>query len=93
MRQFDAAYFAASVDTPETNMKFAKSLDLDYPILSDPSREVARAYGVLGSTGFARRWTFFIDVHGRIAAIDKNVNPGSHGEAIVQRLASLKSDA
>jgi thioredoxin-dependent peroxiredoxin len=93
LRRCDAAYFAASVDTPETNAKFAKSLDLDFPILSDPSKEVARAYGVLGAIGFAKRWTFYIDVHGRIAAIDKNVNAGSHGDAIVQRLASLKSDA
>lgn len=81
------------MDKPETNAKFAKSLDLDFPILSDPSKEVARAYGVLGPMGFARRWTFYIDGHGRIAAIDKHVHAGSHGDAVVERLASLKSDA
>lgn len=85
-------YFAASVDTPETNAKFAKSLDLDFPIVSDPSRDVARAYGVLGPTSFAKRWTFYIDLNGRIAAIDKEVRAGSHGEDVVQRLASLKFD-
>jgi len=36
IRAYDVAYFAASVDTPEDNKKFAESLGLDYPILSDP---------------------------------------------------------
>ena len=91
MRKLDAAYFTASVDTPETNAKFAKSLDLDFPILSDPSRDVARAYGVLGQSGFAQRWTFYIGKDGRIAEIDKKVSAGSHGEAVVAQLTSLKS--
>ena len=58
--------FAASVDSPETNASFARSLELAYPILSDPSRDVARAYGVLSRSGFASRWTFYIGADGRI---------------------------
>ena len=91
MRRFDVAYFAASTDSLGTNAKFAKSLDLDFPILSDPSRDVARAYGVLGQSGFAQRWTFYIGKDGRIAEIDKKVSAGSHGEAVVAQLTSLKS--
>jgi len=53
---------------------------------------VARAYGVLGVSGFAQRWTFYIGKDGRIAAIDRKVSAGSHGEEIVRRLASLKSE-
>ena len=86
MRRFNVAYFAASVDTPETNARYAKSLDLDFPILSDPSRDVARAYGVLGASGFAQRWTFYIGKDGTIAAIEKKVNAGSHGEQMVSTL-------
>ena len=41
------AYFAASCDTLETNTEFARSLELDYPILSDPERKTAEAYGVV----------------------------------------------
>ena len=29
------------------NTDFAKSLKVDYPILSDPGKKVARAYGVV----------------------------------------------
>jgi thioredoxin-dependent peroxiredoxin len=92
LRRFDVAYFAASTDSPGTNAKFAKSLDLDFPILSDPSRDVARAYGVLAPSGFPMRWTFYIGKDGRIAAIEKKVNAGSHGPQMVTTLESLKSE-
>ena len=89
MRRFNVRYFAASVDTPETNAQFAQSLGIDYPILSDPSKTVARAYGVLGASGFASRWTFYIGSDGTIRDIDRRVNVSSHGRAIVAKLTEL----
>ncbi len=84
------AYFAASVDSPETNARFAASLGLDFPILSDPGKETARAYGVLSSTGYAARWTFYIGADGRILHVDKRVTASSHGADIVNKLGELK---
>jgi peroxiredoxin Q/BCP len=84
------AYFAASVDRPETNARFAASLGLDYPILSDPGKETARAYGVLAATGYASRWTFYIGADGRILDVDKRVAASSHGADIVNKLRELK---
>ncbi len=89
MRRFNVEYFAASVDSPETNARFARSLGIDYPILSDPTKEVARAYGVLGASGYASRWTFYIGADGRLLAIDKKVSAASHGRDIVARLTEL----
>ena len=83
--------FAASVDAPEKNAEFAKSLGLDYPILSDPTKEVARAYGVLAPSGFAARWTYYIGADGRLLEIDKKVSVSSHGEDIAAKLADLTS--
>ena len=83
------SYFAASVDRPETNAKFAASLGLDYPILSDPTKEAARAYGVLGITGFPSRWTFYIGEDGRILDVDRSVSAKSHGGDVAARLAEL----
>ena len=80
-------YFGASVDTPATNAAFAESLGASYPILSDPAKNVARAYGVLGPSGFASRWTFYIGSDGRILDIDKKVSAASHGRDIVAKLA------
>jgi thioredoxin-dependent peroxiredoxin len=79
-------YFGASVDTPETNARFAESLGVGYPILSDPTKMVARAYGVLGASGFASRWTFYIGSDGRILDVDKKVSAATHGRDIVAKL-------
>ncbi len=84
------AYFAASVDAPDTNRKFAESLGLDYPILSDPGKEVARAYGVVaGDRTTASRWTFYIGKDGRILSIDQKVSPASAGADVAAKLAEL----
>jgi peroxiredoxin Q/BCP len=50
---------------------------------------VATAYGVLSERGFASRWTFYIDKQGRIAAIDKRVNPATSAEDMVAKLGEL----
>jgi peroxiredoxin Q/BCP len=89
IRKQDAAYFTASVDEPEQNKKFAESVQADYPILSDPTKETAKAYGVLNERGMANRWTFYIDKNGKIAHIDKKVNTETHGNDIATELKNL----
>jgi peroxiredoxin Q/BCP len=79
-----------SVDTPEDNKKFAEMHEADYPILSDVSKEIANKYGVLGTGGFARRWTFYIAPDGKILHIDKEVKPGTSGADMVSKLGELK---
>ena len=90
LKDMDVAYFTASTDDAPTNTTFAESLELDYPILSDPDKSTAKAYGVLRPTGVANRWTFYIDKDGRIAAIDKAVKPATSAEDMLARLAELK---
>jgi peroxiredoxin Q/BCP len=90
IKAYDVAYFTASTDTAEENTKFAKSLDLDYPILSDPTKATSKAYGVLNEMrGMAQRWTFYISKDGKIAAIDKEVKTMSHGKDIAGKLQDL----
>jgi peroxiredoxin Q/BCP len=88
-----AACFAMSVDRPATNRQFADALGLDVPVLSDPDRHVARAYGVLGASGFPSRWTFYVGVDGRIAGIDKDVHVRTHGADIERVLHGMARDA
>jgi peroxiredoxin Q/BCP len=65
-------------------------LDLNYAILSDPNKQVARAYGVVSLTRpLPHRWTFFIGADGNLLAVDKKVKPGSHGADVVARLNEL----
>ena len=90
LKKFDAAYFTASVDTPEKNKKFAESVGADYPILSDPEGHVAREYGVTGAIQkWASRWTFYIGVDGRILYIDKSVKPATHADDVAAKLKEL----
>lgn len=90
IRKYDVAYFMASVDPIEENTKFAESEKADFPLLSDPDKSVATKYGVLSGRGFANRWTFYIDKNGRIAHIDRTVNPATSAEDMIARLGELK---
>jgi peroxiredoxin Q/BCP len=86
------AYFTASVDPVEGakgNKAFAESLDADYPILSDPEKSTAKAFGVLNANGMAARVTFYIDKDGTIKAIDKTINTDKAGEDVVAKIKSL----
>jgi len=84
------AYFTASVDPAEVNEKFAESLELDYPILSDPGKDVARAYGVVTpERASAFRWTFYIGKDGKILYVDKSGATATQGQEIVKRLKEL----
>jgi peroxiredoxin Q/BCP len=79
-----------SVDDAGTNKKFAEEHGADYPILSDPEKKVAEAYGVLmPGRGFASRWTFYIGPDGKILDIDKQVKAATAGEDMIARLAAL----
>jgi peroxiredoxin Q/BCP len=78
-----------SVDDAETNTKFATEHEADFPILSNPSKNIAEAYGVLSPGGTARRWTFYIGTDGKILKIDKAVSTGTAGEDLARTLGEL----
>jgi peroxiredoxin Q/BCP len=63
--------------------------EADFPILSDPTKKVATAYGVLNQRGIANRWTFYIGKDGKIAAIDTAVKPESSAEDMIAKLHEL----
>jgi peroxiredoxin Q/BCP len=89
IRAYDVAYFMASVDPIEKNTDFAKAQEADFPLLSDPTKEVAAAYGVLNPKGMATRWTFYIGKDGRILAIDKAIKVETSAEDMVAKLGEL----
>lgn len=70
-RELDTAVFGVSVDSHYANEAFAKSLHLDFPLLSDFKRQAMTAYGVLDAEkGYSRRATFLIGKDGRIAYVE-----------------------
>jgi peroxiredoxin Q/BCP len=87
-----------SVDTLEDNKAFAEKEHADFTMLANPDKKTAFTYGVIAPDApperqFARRWTFYIDPTGKIAAIDKTVKPATSGQDIVAKLTELNVPA
>jgi len=90
LKEYQVAYFTASTDPVEKNAEFAKSLELDYPILCDPEGKNAKMFGVLKPDGkAANRVTFIIGKDGKILAVDDMVKTETHGQELSEQLAKL----
>jgi thioredoxin-dependent peroxiredoxin len=89
IRKYNVAYFMASVDELADTIGFAKETKADFPLLSDPTKATAKAYGVLQAKGYAARQTFYIGIDGRILKIDAAVNPETSAEDMADNLKAL----
>jgi len=90
LKNYNASYFMVSVDPIEDNIGFAAEQNADFPLLSDPGKETARAYGVYNEErGVAMRHTFYINTEGIIVAIDTNVQPATSAEDMARTLGEL----
>jgi peroxiredoxin Q/BCP len=86
---YDASVFMVSPDPPHKNAEFAKSVDAKQVLLSDVGGGVASAYGVGGLSGYAKRWTFYVDEEGVVRAIDTEVETDTAGADIARKLGEL----
>jgi thioredoxin-dependent peroxiredoxin len=105
IKKYNVEYFMASVDPLEKNIEFAKATSVnlgsqtvekkeaDFPILSDPTKETAKAYGVLSERGMANRWTFYIGKDGKVLAIEKTIKPATSAEDMAAKLGELNVEA
>jgi thioredoxin-dependent peroxiredoxin len=90
--EFDGAGMAVigiSPDKPAKLAKFREKEGLNFPLLSDPGREVLNAYGAFGektmygkTTAGVIRSTFVIDAAGRIEQAQYNVKATGHVERL-----------
>ena len=95
IEKYDVTYFMASVDPidgEKGNKAFAKSQKAKFPILSDPTKKTAEAYGVLSPQCYSMRWTFYIGKDGKIAFIDKDVASrlATSAQDMAKKLGELK---
>ena len=77
-----------SVDDVSTQGEFAETHGLDFPLLSDPDRTIAKAYGVKRPGPlFNRRKTFVIDTDRRILlAMSSELNMETHADSALEAL-------
>lgn len=92
LKQMHVALLGVSLDDVDSHRRFADKFNLPFPLLADTKGETARAYGALWSLGplrFARRQTFIIDPHGRVAHIYRSVDAAQHSEQVIRDLEAL----
>ncbi len=89
IREYNVSYFMASVDPLDDNRDFAKKTGADFPMLSDPTKAIAKAYDVLNLFKVASRVTFYISKQGKILKIDDDISPKTAAEDIAKNLQAL----
>lgn len=62
--ELDAQVLGLSAQDVESHERFAAKHGFEFPLLADPDKAVASAYGTLGPIGFPRRSVFIVDRDG-----------------------------
>ncbi len=92
-----ATVVGVSPDSIKSHLKFQEKHGLNFTLLSDPNREVLKAFDAWGEKkmyGKVRegviRSTFIIDPEGTIKKIWRNVKVKGHVEEVLETIKSLK---
>jgi len=90
IREMGSEIVGISVDDVASHKKFAEKYHLPFPLVSDPDKKIATAYGVLRDPPtMTNRVTFIIDKNGKIANIFPKVDVTQHTEEVVAALKKL----
>jgi peroxiredoxin Q/BCP len=88
-----AVVLGVSIDSLESHEKFREKHQLNFPLLSDQTADIAKMYGVWKEKNMygRRTWgvartTFWIGADGRIKKIYKKVDTAKHAEDILEDL-------
>lgn len=94
-RDANAVIVGVSVDDVASHKKFQEEHGLPFTLLADPTKQTAKAYGVLkkfmGVMEAAQRDTFLIDPNGKIVKHYVDVNPKGHSQVVLQDIKALQA--
>ena len=92
-----AVVLGVSTDPLESHQKFREKHNLNFPLLSDETADVAKMYGVWKEKNMygRRTWgvartTFWIGGDGRIRRIWKKVDTAKHAEEILEEMKAAR---
>jgi peroxiredoxin Q/BCP len=88
-KESGVAVLGISVDSKDDIKEFVESNNLNFPLLSDLSKETAENYAVLNNVGLANRITFIVDKEGKIAHIIRNVDVDTHSAEVLELASKL----
>jgi len=78
-----------STDSVKSHETFRDKYGLNFPLLSDKSKEIVKSYGVQSAFGTASRKTFLIDKNGVIRHIWNKVKTSDHGNEVIEKVKEL----
>lgn len=90
-----AAILGVSAQDEASHQRFTRKHQLNFPLLADTDRSVAKAYGTVGSglfgvarglLGMNERVTFIIDEQGKIARVIDDPDTADHGQEVLKYL-------
>jgi peroxiredoxin Q/BCP len=83
-----------SVDSAEAHKAFIRKNGLPFPLLLDPDKKIAKAYGAANGIpilGLDRRITYVIDENGKIVKVYPSVDPSAHATEILNDLGAANA--
>jgi len=90
LRERGIVVLGVSVDSEESHARFASKYKLNFPLLSDRTKQIVRAYSAKGLSGTAKRVTYIIGPDGIIKHVFTQVNTKTHGAEVLKKLKELE---
>ena len=87
LQELNVVILGVSKDSIASHKKFAEKYHLNFPLLSDESKETIRAYHAWSEGTI--RMTYLINPQGEIQKVYENVNPAVHAEEILKDVRGL----
>ncbi len=89
LKKLGVEVLGVSTDGVKAHENFRDKFDLNFPLISDKSKEIITAYGVESDYGSARRITFLIDKTGVIRHVWMKVKTSAHSEEVSEKVKEL----
>ncbi len=93
LQRWGIVLLGCSIDSADSHRAFAQKYSLPFPLMLDPDRKIAKAYGAANGIpilGLDRRITYVIGPDGRILKVYPNVDPATHAKQIIRDLGADK---
>jgi peroxiredoxin Q/BCP len=93
-QEWGVVLLGCSIDSADSHRGFIQKYRLPFPLLADPDKKIAKAYGVengIPILGLDRRVTYVIDEDGKIIKIYPDVDPSAHAVEIIQDLGLVQA--
>lgn len=94
LQSWGIVVLGCSIDNAQAHQAFAKKFSLSFPLLLDPDKKIAKAYGAdngIPILGLNRRITYVIGEDGHILKVYPQVDPSKHAAQIIHDLGADKA--